>query len=72
MMSAESGPYRVEEIRTPQGSRWRLVGPGLEGNYSYPWSEFREKLADLAELMNFAWKQARGGGSGGSSGMETG
>ena len=58
-MIPQTGPYRVEEFRTPQGARWKLVGPGLEGNHSYPWSEFREKLADLAELMNFAWAQAR-------------
>ena len=52
------GPYRVERIDTPDGPRWRLSGPGLEATKAYPWEEFREKLHEMAELMNFAWSQA--------------
>ena len=57
-MSTPTGPYRVERIETPQGPRWRLAGPGLEGVKSYEWEEAREKLREMAELMNFAWRQA--------------
>jgi hypothetical protein len=52
------GPYRVDRIDTPHGPRWRLSGPGLEATKAYPWEEFREKLNEMAELMNFAWAQA--------------
>ena len=52
------GPYRVERVETPHGPRWRLSGPGLEATKAYPWEEFREKLNEMAELMNFAWVQA--------------
>jgi len=57
-MSTPTGPYRVERIETPQGPRWRLAGPGLDGVKSYEWEEAREKLREMAELMNFAWRQA--------------
>ena len=53
------GPYRVERVETADGPRWRLSGPGLEGTKAYPWEEFREKLNEMAELMNFAWRQSR-------------
>ena len=56
--SQSTGPYRVERVETPQGPRCRLTGPGLEGGKTYPWDEVREKLAEMAELMNFAWQQA--------------
>lgn len=56
--SPPSGPYRVERVETTDGPRWRLTGPGLEGTKAYPWEEFREKLNEMAELMNFAWAQA--------------
>ena len=55
------GPYQVERIDTPQGPRWRLSGPGLEATKAYPWEEFRDKLNEMAELMNFAWAQATRG-----------
>ena len=55
---AESGPYRVERIQTPDGPAWRLAGPGLDDAKAYPWEEFREKLAEMAHLMNFAYAQA--------------
>jgi hypothetical protein len=54
-----TGPYRVERVDTPDGPRWRLAGPGLEGTKAYPWEEFRDKLQEMAQLMNFAWSQAR-------------
>jgi hypothetical protein len=57
-MSTPTGPYRVEREETPQGPRWRLAGPGLDGVKSYEWEEAREKLREMAELMNFAWRQA--------------
>lgn len=52
------GPYRVERLDGRDGPRWRLVGPGLPDTKTYPWEEFREKLNEMAELMNFAWEQA--------------
>ena len=66
--SNPAGPYRVERVETADGPRWRLTGPGLAGTKAYPWDEFREKLGEMADLMNFAWRQAKGpdGGAGGS------
>ena len=61
--SSPSGPYRVERLDTADGPRWRLSGPGLEVTKAYPWEEFREKLNEMAELMNFAWAQAMREGS---------
>jgi hypothetical protein len=57
MGEAVAGPYHVERLDTPQGPRWRLAGPGLDGSKSYPWEEIREKLTEMAALMNFAWGQ---------------
>ncbi len=57
-MADEDQPYRVERIQTPGGPAWRLVGPGLEDPKAYPWAEFREKLEELARVMNFAWRQS--------------
>jgi hypothetical protein len=54
-----SGPYRVDCIATSEGRRWRLSGPGLEATKAYPWEEVGEKLNEMAELMNFAWRQAQ-------------
>jgi hypothetical protein len=62
------GPYRVERIETVDGPRWRLSGPGLEGTKAYPWEEVREKLHEMAELMNFAWRQASAARSHGEAG----
>ena len=62
--SRPTGPYRVERVETPQGPRCRLSGPGLEGGKVYPWDEVHEKLAEMAELMNFAWQQASGASHG--------
>ncbi|HEX8524238.1 MAG TPA: hypothetical protein VF669_18430 [Tepidisphaeraceae bacterium] len=56
-MREGAGPYRVERVEGPKGPSWRLVGPGLEDPKAYPWDEFREKLEELARLMNFAWDQ---------------
>ena len=58
-VSPARGPYQVERVDTPHGPRWRLSGPGLEATKAYPWEEFREKLNEMAELMNFAWREAR-------------
>ena len=59
-MAAESpGPYCVERVDTFDGPRWRLIGPGLVETKAYPWEEFGVKLNEMAELMNFAWKQAQ-------------
>ena len=68
--ASPSGPYRVERVETADGPRWRLAGPGLEGTKAYPWEEFRDKLQEMAELMNFAWGQATAGAwTGGSRGV---
>ncbi|HEX8912333.1 MAG TPA: hypothetical protein VF796_08225 [Humisphaera sp.] len=63
-------PYAVEQIYTESGPAWRLVGPGLVDAKAYPWAEVREKLAELAAVMNFAWRQARAtsGGNGHADG----
>lgn len=56
-MKTATGPYHVEQVQSPTGPRWRLRGPGLDGTKTYPWDEFREKLGQMADLMNFAWRQ---------------
>jgi hypothetical protein len=53
----DAGPYRVERVDTADGPAWRLVGPGLENAKLYAWEEVREKLAEMAHLMNFAYAQ---------------
>jgi hypothetical protein len=55
----DDAPYHVEQIRTDAGPRWRLAGPGLADAKSYPEADVREKLTELAAVMNFAWRQAR-------------
>jgi hypothetical protein len=52
-------PYFVEQVSGPDGPRWRLAGPGLGPTKAYPWAEVRDKLDELAALMNFAWQQGR-------------
>lgn len=52
------GPYRVEQFDGPAGPRWRLTGPGLNDSKGHPWQEVRERLEDLAAVMNFAWSEA--------------
>lgn len=59
-MPHDPGPYRVEEVQTPQGLCWRLVGPGLDNTRAYPWAEAKQRLAELADMMNFAWRQSEG------------
>jgi hypothetical protein len=53
-----NGPYHVERVETPDGPCWRLSGPGLGQGKGYPWEEAKEKLGEMAKLMNFAWQQA--------------
>ena len=65
--SRNAGPYRVEQLDADSGPAWRLSGPGLQDAKAYPYGEFRDKLAELAQVMNFAWHQclletARSGG----------
>jgi len=55
----QDGPYRVERVDTPDGPAWRLVGPGLDHAKLYAWEEVREKLTEMAHLMNFAYAQGR-------------
>ena len=57
--SRPAGPYHVEQLETPEGPEWHLAGPGLEGTKGYAWEEVREKLSEMAALMNFAWRQAK-------------
>ena len=54
-----TGPYRVEQLDSDAGPTWRLCGPGLSDAKAYPYGEFRDKLAELAQVMNFAWHQCR-------------
>ncbi|HSI34504.1 MAG: hypothetical protein ACAI43_06460 [Phycisphaerae bacterium] len=61
-MTPTPGPYFVERVETPQGPHWRLAGPGLPPSKVYAGEEFRDKLAEIAHLMNFAYDQARGVG----------
>ena len=71
-MTPASGPYHVERIEAPGGPRWRLSGPGLDGTTkTYPWDEVRDKLAQMAELMNFAWRQCEGRQKSGMTGDHT-
>ena len=53
-----NGPYHVEQVDSPDGPCWRLSGPGLGLSKGYPWEEAKEKLGEMAKLMNFAWQQA--------------
>ena len=57
-MAEKKGPYRVERVESPKGPAWRLAGPGLEDGKAYPYDEVREKLEEIARLMNFAWVQS--------------
>ncbi|HYE19963.1 MAG TPA: hypothetical protein VEA69_16050 [Tepidisphaeraceae bacterium] len=59
-MTPTPGPYRVDRVETPQGPHWRLAGPGLPPSKAYHGDEFRDKLAEIAHLMNFAYDQGRG------------
>ncbi len=73
--SRNTGPYRVEQLDTEAGPTWRLSGPGLQDAKAYPYGEFRDKLAELAQVMNFAWHQcrleaARSGGAGTPSNVD--
>ena len=54
-----AGPYHVERVDSPDGPCWRLSGPGLGQGKGYPWEEAKEKLGEMAKLMNFAWQQAQ-------------
>jgi hypothetical protein len=56
--SDNPGPYRVERVETDDGPAWRLTGPGLDHAKLYAWEEVREKLTEMAHLMNFAYAQA--------------
>jgi hypothetical protein len=57
-MKPAPGPYRVEQFDGPAGPRWRLTGPGLADAKGHPHPEVRERLEDLAAVMNFAWQEA--------------
>lgn len=56
------GPYRVLRDEAPDErvrSGWRLDGPGLSAGSGrrFAFDESRERLADIAALMNFAFAQ---------------
>ena len=77
-LSKNAGPYRVEQLDAEAGPTWRLSGPSLRDAKAYPYGEFRDKLAELAQVMNFAWHQCRleanrsaGGGGDGGGGKAT-
>jgi|GEM_PF-5948698 len=66
-MTPDTGPYKVERVETPQGPHWRLAGPGLPPAKAYPYEEFRDKLKEIAQLMNFAYELGRAEGKGSGS-----
>ena len=63
-MTPTDGPYKVERVETPQGPHWRLAGPGLPPAKAYPYEEFRDKLKEIAQLMNFAYELGKVEGRG--------
>jgi hypothetical protein len=55
-LSEALGPYRVQSSATREDvpREWRLTGPGLDlRGFRFP--ESRERLEDLAKLMNLAF-----------------
>jgi hypothetical protein len=55
----EADQYRVRKVEQPWGSGYRLDGPGLQMERALRDEESRERLEDIANLMNFAFEQGR-------------
>jgi len=51
--------YKVIALRDSQGIGYRLDGPGLQMQRLFRGDDHREKLEDMAELMNFSFEQGR-------------
>ena len=55
----ETGRYKVNTIHKSWGSGYQLDGPGLRMARVFRGEESRERLEDIADLMNFAFEQGR-------------
>ena len=55
----EADKYKVSRIQAPWGDGYRLDGPGLQMDRPFRSEESRERLEDIANLMNFAFEQGR-------------
>jgi hypothetical protein len=55
----ETQKYRVTTLQDSQGNCYRLDGPGLQMQRLFRGDDHREKLQDMAELMNFSFEQGR-------------
>jgi hypothetical protein len=55
----ETGKYKVNTIHESWGSGYQLDGPGLRMARVFRGEESRERLEDIADLMNFAFEQGR-------------
>ena len=49
--------YKVSKVEESRG--YRLEGPGLRPQHIFRYDESRERLVDIADLMNFAFEQGR-------------
>jgi hypothetical protein len=49
--------YKVSKVQESRG--YQLEGPGLRPQHIFRDDESRERLADIADLMNFAFEQGR-------------
>jgi len=55
----DASKYKVNKtVDSPSGG-YRLEGPGLHMERVYHGDEVRERLENLADLMNFAFEQGR-------------
>jgi len=55
----EACKYKVKPFEQSWGSGYRLEGPGLQTERVFRGEESRERLEDIADLMNFAFEQGR-------------
>ena len=55
----ETQRYRVTTFQDSEGAGYRLDGPGLQMQRLFRGDDYREKLQDMAELMNFSFEQGR-------------
>jgi hypothetical protein len=53
----EPRTYKVRKLERSRGDGYRLEGPGLEGERIFRSEESRERLQDIADLMNFAFEE---------------
>jgi hypothetical protein len=55
----ESRTYTISKIEDSRRSGYLLEGPGLVAERVFRGEESRERLQDIADLMNFAFEQGR-------------